>query len=272
MGDFKVGDLVKISNPLGICKKYKDTIHTVTSIDNQYVYLDVDDDIKYCRAYLPYELEHVDGFEEFVEKVKDVHENGASFEFRVDDEELKKWFVSPTTFINTDEDCLDAFRYAMADFKTIDKYIKNEEEINMNKVLRLWNDRQIESIDKKYDELMKEYIEKHYEITSRYKELIETFEKDLEDLYKEENENKESESSILKENSTCNVYKYVVDEDSLRYEAVDLYREDKAQELDKQADKFKEIDALLSMSEDLEYQQEILVEYGIINKKTKRMI
>lgn len=195
-----------------------------------------------------------------------------SFSFKTDDGLWKELSGVTSLNISSADDSVDALSYCVNDYSITSKYVEKEEEINMNKVLRLWNDRQIESINKKYDELMKEYIEKHYEITSRYKELIETFEKDLEDLYKEENENKESESSILKENSTCNVYKYVVDEDSLRYEAVDLYREDKAQELDKQADKFKEIDALLSMSEDLEYQQEILVEYGIINKKTKRMI
>lgn len=152
------------------------------------------------------------------------------------------------------------------------KYVEKEEEINMNKVLSLWNERQEENIYKKYDELIKEYVEKHHDIISKYKDLIETFENDLEDLYKEENENKESENSILKENNTCNVYKYVVNEDKLRCEASDIYREDKLQELDEQGNKLKEIDALLSMSEDLEYQQSVLIEYGIIDKKSKRMI
>lgn len=160
--------------------------------------------------------------------------------------------------------------------KFYETYIKGiwekEEEKDMNKVLNLWNNRKVEEIELKYNDLINEYIEKHYETTKKYKDLIEKFEKDLETLYKEETENKESESSILKENSTCNVYKYVVYEEKLRNEAHEKYREDRFKELDEQADKCNEIDALLSMSEDLEYQQSVLIEYGIIDKKTKRMI
>lgn len=257
MGDFKVGDLVKISNPLNICNKYKDTIHTVVNIDDEYVYLDIDDDNKYFRAYLSYELEHVDGFEENSPDLGD---------------DVEKWFQRQSTVSFIDEDCLDAFRYAIGDFKTIDKYIKNEEEKDMNKVLKLWHDRNVEKIELKYNDLVNEYIEKHSEIVNKYKELIEKFEEDLETLYDEENENKESESSILKENNTCNVYKYVVNEDKLRNEAHDLYRVDRFKELEEQDNKRNEVDALLSMSEDLEYQQSVLIEYGIIDKKTKRMI
>ena len=36
--------------------------------------------------------------------------------------------------------------------------------------------------------------------------------------------------------------------------------------------KHEDINALLSMSDDLEYQQSVLIEYGIIDKKTKRVV
>ena len=66
MSEFKVGDLVKISNPLNHFQKYKNTIHTVTNVDNRYVYLDIDDDCRDLVRYMDYELEHVNGFEEQV--------------------------------------------------------------------------------------------------------------------------------------------------------------------------------------------------------------
>lgn len=220
-----------------------------------------------------------------------------SFSFKIDDKDWEKICskldnVEHCDFCKYHNDCYGISCYGGEPIEppcacqTASEYIDNEkfyemyikgiwekeEEKDMNKVLKLWNDRKVEEIELKYNDLMNEYIEKHYETTKKYKDLIEKFEKDLETLYKEEIENKESESSILKENNTCNVYKYVVCEDKLRNEAYKKYREDKIKESDEQVDKCNEIDALLSMSEDLEYQQSVLIEYGIIDKKTKRMI
>ena len=194
-----------------------------------------------------------------------IEPSSLSFSFKVADEDWRE--ICSSFGMNHEssycDDSIDAIRYGIW---------KKEEEKDMNRVLKLWNDRKGEEIELKYNDLINEYIEKHYETTKKYKNLIEKFEKDLETLYKEEIENEESESSILKENNTCNVFKYVVDEEKLRNEAHNKYRKDRLKELDEQADKRNEIDALLSMSEDLEYQQSILIEYGIIDKKTKRMI
>ena len=151
-------------------------------------------------------------------------------------------------------------------------YIKGIKEENdmKNEVLELWYSREINKIDEKYEELVNEYVEKHYDIKKAYDELIKKFEEDLEVLYKQENE--ENDNTILKENNTCNVFKYVIDEDRLKYEALEIYRDEKDEEINKILDTKKEINALLSVSNDLEYQQSILIEYGIIDKKTKRMI
>ncbi len=193
-----------------------------------------------------------------------------SFSFKLKDGEWEEICsnIGAAPVVSYSDDAVDAFSYGIWGVKNM----KKEEEKDMNKVLKLWNERKVEEIELKYNDLINEYIEKHYETRKKYKDLIEKFEKDLETLYKEEIENKESESSILKENNTCNVYKYVVYEDKLRNEAYKKYREDKIKESDEQVDKCNEIDALLSMSEDLEYQQNVLIEYGIIDKKTKRMV
>lgn len=193
-----------------------------------------------------------------------------SFNFKIADEDWEEICstIGMKPVVSYLDDAVDAVAYGIWGIKDM----KNEEEINMNKVLRLWNIRKMEEIELKYNDLVNEYIEKHYETAKKYKDLIEKFKEDLETLYEEENGNKESESSILKENNTCNVFKYVVDEEKLRDEAHEKYRADRLKELEEQDSICNEVDALLSMSEDLEYQQSILIEYGIIDKKTKRMI
>lgn len=147
---------------------------------------------------------------------------------------------------------------------------KNEEENGMrNEVLELWFKRKGNDIEKKYDELKSKYIDEKYSIVKSYEDMIEDFERQLEDLYKYDNA---SEQFILKENNSCNVFKYVLDEYKLVEEAEQFYKEDKKKEMQEVLKEYNEIDALLSMSEDLEYQQSILIEYKIIDKKTKRMI
>ena len=179
------------------------------------------------------------------------------------DEELELYYVPVS---NHKDDIIDTLVYSI-------DYMKNKEENDMkNEVLELWYSREINKIDEKYEELVNEYVEKHYDIKKAYDELIKRFEEDLEVLYKQEKENNESENTLLKENNTCNVFKYVIDVDRLKYEALEIYRDKKDEEIGKILDTKKEINALLSMSNDLEYQQSILIEYGIIDKKTKRMI
>ena len=158
-----------------------------------------------------------------------------------------------------------------------DKYIKgiweNEEENKMrNEVLELWYKRKKENIYKKYKDLEDKYVEEHYEIVKQYNELIETFEKNLEDFFTKYSDITVNEDFVICKNADCNVYKYVIDKSVIQNDAVITYKDDKNKEYKELQLKYEDINALLSMSEDLEYQQSILIEYGIIDKKTKRMI
>lgn len=138
-----------------------------------------------------------------------------------------------------------------------------------NEVLELWYSRNKENISKKYKEFKDGYFEERYSIIKEYNKLIEDFESNLEYLY----DNSMSDlQPVLKENNSCNVFKYVVDKDKITDEAEEVYKEDEIKEYSKLNDTYKEIYALLSLSSDLEYQQSVLIEYGIIDKKTKRMI
>ena len=160
--------------------------------------------------------------------------------------------------------------YVQNDVKIVDKFVKNKEENEMrNEVLELWYSRNKENISKKYKEFKDKYFEERYSIIKEYNKLIEDFESNLEHLY---NNSMSDLQPVLKENNSCNVFKYVVDKDKITDEAEEVYKEDEIKEYSNLNDTYKEIYALLSMSSDLEYQQSVLIEYGIIDKKTKRMI
>lgn len=147
---------------------------------------------------------------------------------------------------------------------------ENKEENEMrNEVLELWYSRNKENISKKYKEFKDKYFEERYSIIKEYNKLIEDFESNLEYLY---NNSMSDLQPVLKENNSCNVFKYVVDKDKITDEAEEVYKEDEIKEYSTLNNIYKEICALLSMSSDLEYQQSVLIEYGIIDKKTKRMI
>ena len=194
------------------------------------------------------------------------------------DEELELYnvdlYLEPYISHNSLKDIIEYETYpTKLDKKYIEGIWESKEENKMrNEVLELWYSREINKIDEKYGKLVNEYVEKHYDIKKAYDNLIKEFEEDLEILYKEDKDNNESENTLLKENNTCNVFKYVIDVDRLKYEALEIYRDKKDEEIGKILNTKKEINALLSMSNDLEYQQSILIEYGIIDKKTKRMI
>ena len=147
---------------------------------------------------------------------------------------------------------------------------ENKEEKEMkNEVLKLWYDRKRKNIDEKYDTLQEKFVNDKYSVVASFKDLVEKFNNDLDELYKYD---KVTEQFVLNENNGCNVIKYRIDYDKLEQEFKEKYESEREKELEKLRETVNEISALLSMSSDLEYQQNVLIEYGIIDKKTKRMI
>ncbi len=156
-------------------------------------------------------------------------------------------------------------------YKYIEGIYGNKEEKDMNKVVDLWYSRKKENIYKKYKDLEDKYVKEHYEIVKQYNKLIEDFEKNLEDFCTEYSDITVNDDFVICKNADCNVYKYVIDKSVIRNDAGITYKEDKNKEYKELQLKYEDINALLSMSDDLEYQQSILIEYGIIDKKTKRI-
>lgn len=152
-----------------------------------------------------------------------------------------------------------------------DKYVlgiwEKEEEKEMNKVLTLWYERKRKDIENKYDDLREKFNEQYGSISS-FNELIDKFNKDLEDIY---NFDKATEQFVLINNAPCNVIKYKVDVDKIDKEFNEIYCEQIKNAYKEIDDIREEVEAQLSLSDDLEYQQEVLIRYGIIDKKTKKI-
>lgn len=153
-----------------------------------------------------------------------------------------------------------------------EKYIKGiweiEEEKDMNKVLNLWCERKRNKIIDKYDELEAEFNTTKYSVVESFNELVQKFNNDLEDLYKLD---KATEQFVLKENAPNNVIKYCLDNDKLNEEFKKEYLSKREEEFNDLRNIKDEVEAQLSLSNDLEYQQEVLIRYGIIDKKTKKI-
>lgn len=143
-----------------------------------------------------------------------------------------------------------------------------EEEKDMNKVLNLWYERKKNKIDERYKLMEVQFYNDKYSVVGSFNELIEKFNQDLEDLYKLD---KATEQFVLKENTPNNVVKYCLDLDSLKERFNVEYLIEKNKEIEELGKIKEEVEAQLSLSDDLEYQQEILIRYSIIDKKTKKI-
>lgn len=152
-----------------------------------------------------------------------------------------------------------------------DKWLEKpetKEEKEMNKVLELWYDRKRNKIIEKYDDLEWEFRNNHYGSVASFNELVEKFNNDLEELYKFD---KATEQFALKENAPSNVIKYCVDNDKIKEEFEHEYFSQRNEELKELEELKEEVDAQLSLSKDLEYQQDVLKRYGIIDRRTNKM-
>lgn len=140
---------------------------------------------------------------------------------------------------------------------------KIEEENNkMNEVLKLYDERKREEIRKRYNEMyQKEY--KELEEVKRYKELVNTFEASMEELVQEFNK---EDYKPFERTGYSNDYKFELSEDIMR-----KIKESHEVEFDKEYDAHREliqeVEAQLSLSDDKDYQIEVLKRYEILDKK-----
>lgn len=237
MGKFKVGDMVVIDQPcLNSQECYRGFVRRIHSIDTYDSY--------------------------YFEDIKDEYGDMIPWE----ECELAKVEVSTPL---TEIDSINALRYCMNDLITTNNCCeKIKEEKEMNKVVTLWYERKRKSIEKKYDKLREEFGEKQYNVVESFNELVEQFNKDLDGLFQFD---KASEQFVLINNAPNNVIKYKINVDKLDDEFNEMYRDEIKKAYKKIDDTREEVEAQLSLSDDLKYQQEVLERYNIISKKTKKI-
>ena len=137
----------------------------------------------------------------------------------------------------------------------------------MNKVLKLYYDRKCEEIDKQY----KEKVDKDFdniEVVKQYKTLVDNFEKQQDDLFKTI-ENFDNDYLTLVSDVNC--YKYRLNTSLLKEELQAKYNDEYEEAINKLNEFRDEVDAQLSLSDELKYQLEVLSRYDIIDKKTNKM-
>ena len=159
---------------------------------------------------------------------------------------------------------LDFEEYCNSENK--DELIEREEK-DMNKVLKLYYDRKREEIEEKYIDKVNNDFD-NIEIIKQYKILIENFEKEQEALFKTvEN----FDNDYLDSSYDSNLYKYSISEMKVKENLMNNYEDDKANEIEKLKELVEEVDAQLSLSDDLNYQMEVLTRYDILDKKTNKV-
>ena len=269
MGKFKVGDMVIIANPCLISQEcYRGFVRRISSVSDGCMYYleDIIDEDGNPIAWMEKELDLVDNITE-TDNLRIITTcNGVKAELRNEqDNELYKYHISAKPCIESTE----YESYCMEDTKIINTYCeKIKEEKDMNKVVTLWYERKRKSIEKKYDKLREEFGEKQYGIVESFNELVDKFNKDLDGLFQLD---KASEQFVLVNNAPNNVIKYKINIDKLDDEFNEMYRDEIRKAYRKIDDTREEVEAQLSLSDDLKYQQEVLERYNIISKKTKKI-
>ena len=158
------------------------------------------------------------------------------------------------------------FNGSMSNGKTIRNWInslKNKEEKEMNKVLELYYERRIKKLGEFYKEL-KEQKYNELEVVKEFNKVVEEYNNKMQELmgkYKDE----ENNMSLIHKTG-YNEYPYVLSCDVKNEIYTSLTK--RYDEIKKTLLEEKEtIAAVLSLSEDKDYQVEVLKNYGILDKK-----
>ena len=143
------------------------------------------------------------------------------------------------------------------------KYNEEEEEnMERNKVLDLYVERRRKAIKEEYENnYMEEY--NNLPVVKEYNEIVGNFEAQLAEL-------STRELASVEYLGYKNDYGYVLNHKLLQ-DVKDKHYAILKEAMDALDNKANEVHALLSLSDDKDYQIEVLVNYGILDKKTKTL-
>lgn len=143
---------------------------------------------------------------------------------------------------------------------------KGNEDIMENQILNLYYERTRRRIIKEYDEkILNAYNE--LPVVKEYNEVVKAFEATLAEMADRYNT---EEVKVLRKSGYANEYGYElnVDIDETIGKELHKNRDDELKELDLLR---QEVEAQLSLSNDKDYQIEVLKNYGILDKKTGKL-
>ena len=138
---------------------------------------------------------------------------------------------------------------------------KGESEMR-NEVLDLYEKRENNKIEDRFKKMEEEEYN-NLEAVKRYNELINTFKASLAELV---DEYKDAEEKVFIKTVYEDHFGYEINP-FLEKQIAEKFREDYEKDKQELNDKIAEIKAVLSLSNDVEYQKNVLIEYGILNKK-----
>lgn len=150
---------------------------------------------------------------------------------------------------------------------TIDKNgvkIEGKGDEIMNKVLHIYFTKHLKMIEDKYNKLVKEDYEK-IEFIKEYNKIVNTCEDSLKKLLEV------VEPKLIDYNCERNLYMFSPCEEKIMLSIDEKYCIERDKEFKELDDLVNEVNAQLSLSNDLEYQLDVLKRYGIIDKKTEKI-
>lgn len=155
--------------------------------------------------------------------------------------------------------------------KIVELENKMEEKEMKNEVLELWYKRENAKLKSEFKSEIEKYVNEH-PIVVKYKEIVSEFTDSMTALLAEYADSEDF-------NLVSSLSYSVLDDVDLHYiekKLQDMYLKDNIAEhekmLSKLQDTYETIKAMLSLSDDLEYQLDVLSKYKVIDKKTKKMV
>ena len=269
MGEFKLWDRVVFVRDTFPCRNYKPSIGDIgvvrdISSNGRYkvIFGDDENNWTHCKdiELILYDDTTTD-FEKIVNgnfNVKEIYPE--SF---ICSEGSRGYGKSITTRCMETEIKVDAIHTKIVELEN-----KMEGKEMKNEVLELWYRRKQEQIEKEYRDLA-DKLEKENELINAYRTLIEDFEKSMKDLYEQDDN---QEQNIIKELYCDYSYKYGLNRELISDMFYEKYRDEMQERSNNLYKTYKEVNAQLSLSDDLDYQIETLINYGILDKKTKKMV
>lgn len=167
-------------------------------------------------------------------------------------------------------DCLDAVSYhpnymGFGEHEiTYDEFITQKGEFFMeNKILELYDKRQREKLEKQFNAIIEEEYN-NLDAVKRFNELVQTFNASLEELVHEFPNVDGEVKTFVKTGYEC-TFKYEISYD-IKNDIKQKYRKEFEDALVEHTKEIEEIKAMLSISNDKDYQMEVLDRYGITKK------